>query len=115
MNLKKNTIIIAFWAVLLVGLVSSAWGHAAIVWAYVENNHVYVEAFYASGKKVQNAKVVVVDKNGKTLLEGKTDKEGKFSYVPVTKNSQSIVVVAGESHVGDFELSGEELIDVTLK
>ena len=99
----------------LLFLVSSTWGHAAIVWAYVENNQVQVEAFYASGKKVQNAKVVVMGKDGKTHLEGKTDKEGKYSYVPVSKDSQTIVVIAGESHIGDFELSAEELVNVSLK
>lgn len=114
MKIKKLTITIGCSGLLLLSLLVNAWGHAAIVWAYVENNRVYVEAFYPSGSKIQNAMVAVIDKSGNTLLEGRTDKDGKFSYRPVSKEMQVIVVTAGESHVGDFELGEEELADITL-
>lgn len=94
---------------LLLSAIGSAWGHAAIVWAYVENNMVYVEAFFPSGAKIQNATVLVIDAKGETLLEGKTDTEGKFSYKPTNRKSQTILIKAGESHVGDFELTDEDM------
>ena len=93
----------------------NAWGHAAIVWAYVENNMVFVEAFYPSGSKIQNAKVRVVDGQGATVVEGKTDSEGKYSYAPASKQKQTVVVIAGESHVGDFELTEEDLAEINLE
>ncbi len=114
--MKKNQLLIVLAVTLMMfnwaGLV---YGHAAIVWAYVENNLVNVEAFFASGKKIQKARVIVVDEKGDTVLEGKTDIEGKFSYKPVSKNAQTIVVMAGESHVGDFELTPEDLADIVLE
>ena len=114
--MKKNQLLI----VLAVALLMFSWaglvyGHAAIVWAYAENNQVHVEAFFASGKKIQNARVIIVDDKGDTVLEGKTDIEGKFSYKPVSKNTQTVVVTAGESHVGDFELTPEDLADIVLE
>ena len=33
----------------------------------------------------------------------------------VSKNPQTVVVMAGESHVGDFELSAEDLADLELE
>lgn len=112
---KKRIVFATLGALLSLMLTCSAFGHAAIVWAYVEGDKVFVEAFYASGKKLQNAKVVVADFNGKSILEGHTDTEGKFSYKPVSKDAQTIVVSAGESHVGDFELTADDLADVKLE
>ena len=115
--MKKNQLFIVLttvalmmfnWAVLV-------YGHAAIVWAYAENNMVHVEAFFANGTKIQNTRVIVVDENGDTVLEGKTDTEGKFSYKPVSKKAQTVVVTSGESHVGDFELTPEDLADIVLE
>ena len=57
--------------VILVAASTVAFAHAAVLWAYVENNHVYVEAFFMGGTKVKNGRIVVVDKEGKKLLEGK--------------------------------------------
>jgi len=85
-----------------------AQAHATIVWAYVEKGQVFVEAFFATGSKVQNAKVVVVDENQKVLLEGKTDKEGKFHYTPKNHDKQTVVVIAGKGHMGNFELKPED-------
>ena len=115
MDMKKNIVLAAICLFFVSGLVDRAFGHAAIVWAYVKDNQVFVEAFYASGKKIQEARVVVVDKDSKTIREGNTDREGKFSYKPLSRDTQTIVVMAGESHVGDFELNSDELVDVSLK
>lgn len=91
------------------------YGHAAIVWAYVENNQVNVEAFFANGAKIQKARVIVVDENGDSVLEGETDTDGRFAYKPIAKETQTIVVMAGESHVGDFELTPEDLAEIVLE
>ena len=114
--MRRNKIVsVCIVAVMVFYWAGTAFGHAAIVWAYVENNRVYVEAFFANGAKIQNTQVVVVDENGNKVLEGKTDTEGKFSYKPVSKNPQTVVVMAGESHIGDFELTAEDLADVELE
>ena len=106
------TLVFTTFALLLFS--SQALAHAAIVWAYAENDRIFVEAFFANGTKIQNTKVIVVGENKEVLLEGKTDKEGKFSYLPTTRKRQTILVVAGESHLGDFELTEEDLADIKL-
>ncbi len=101
-------------AAMLLLFSSQALAHAAIVWAYAENDRVFVEAFFANGTKIQNTKIVVIDENEKVLLEGKTDKEGKFNYRPTTNKKQIILVIAGESHLGDFELTEEDLSKIKI-
>lgn len=114
--MKNRKSIVAMMVVLLsLWLAGSAWAHAAIVWAYFEGGQVYVEAFYASGAKIQKAKVVVLNKEGKTIVEGQTDTEGKYAYTPHSKETQKVVVVAGESHVGDFELTPDDFVEVQEK
>ena len=82
--------------------------HSVILWAYVENGEVYVEAFTQKGTKIKDAPLVVVDKTGKTLLEGKTDAEGKFQFVPPVKDEMTIVMVIDDAHKTDFTLMPED-------
>ena len=114
--MKKNNLLIQLAVIVMMfswaGLV---YAHAAIVWAYAENNMVHVEAFFANGTKIQNAQITVVDEKGEAVLKGKTNTEGMFSYKPVSKNTQTVVVTAGEAHVGDFELTPEDLVDIVLE
>ena len=109
--LRKHTSSLTLLAVTFVLLITvvQARAHAAIVWAYVDGDTVFVEAFYANGTKIQGTKVVVLDENKKVLLEGTTDKNGEFHYKPPVKKRQTVVVMAGESHIGDFELTEEDL------
>ena len=109
---KPMIAIVAFFCFFLSA--SQAFAHAAIVWAYVEGDKVFVEAFFANGTRIQDTKVIVLDENEKVLLEGKTDKKGNFNYKPAIKKRQSIVVMAGESHIGDFEITEQDLKDINI-
>lgn len=114
MSFYRTAILIlaSFFSIFLTTTYASA--HAAIVWAYAEGDTIFVEAFFANGTKIQDTKVLVYDENKKMLTEGRTDKEGKFNYKAVTKETQTVVVVAGESHMGDFELTEEDLQELQL-
>ena len=85
-----------------------AFGHAAVLWAYVENNHVYVEAFFMGGAKVKNGRVVVVDANGKKLLEGKTDVEGKFDFAPPIVDDMTILLLLDQAHRSEFKINKQD-------
>jgi len=114
--MKKNNILRSLaLALILLLAASQAMAHAAIVWAYVEGGRVFVEAFFANGTKIQNTKVVVLNDQDEVLLEGLTDVDGKFSYTPPNKSKQIILVMAGDAHLGDFEISEEDLAEVKLK
>jgi len=94
--------------VLILGTAATALAHAATLWAYVEDNHVYVEAFYIGGTKVQGGHIVVIDNEGKKLVEGKTDTEGKFDFTPPVKTDMKILLLIDEGHSSEFEIKAEQ-------
>ena len=94
--------------VLIAAAATMAFAHAATLWAYVEDNHVYVEAFYVGGTKVQGGHVVVIDNEGKKLLEGKTDTEGKFDFAPPVKSDMKILLLIDEGHSSEFQIKAED-------
>jgi len=85
-----------------------AFAHAAVLWAYVENNHVYVEAFFMGGNKVKNGRIVVVDAKGKKLLEGKTDEEGNFDFAPPVMDDMTILLRLDKAHGSEFKIKKED-------
>jgi nickel transport protein len=91
--------------------VSLAHAHATVLWCYVENNQVYVEAFFMGGNKVQNGKIVVVDNNGKKILEGTTNKQGLFDFVPPNQDDMTIVLQIDTGHGADFKLTRQDFLD----
>ena len=103
---KKITMLLVTFMVL--ATVSIAYSHAATLWAYVENDRVYVEAFFMGGAKVQHQRIVVLDRMGKKLLEGKTDKEGKFNFIPPIKDYMKILLLIDKAHGSDFEITKED-------
>ena len=88
-----------------------AYAHAAVLWCYVENNKVYVEAFFMGGKKVQDGRIIVIDANGKKLLEGKTDTQGLFNFEPPIKDNMKIILQLDSGHGSDFELTKQDFLD----
>lgn len=85
-----------------------AFAHAALLWAYVENNHVYVEAFFMGGNKIKNTRIVVVDDKGKKLIEGKTDEEGKFDFAPPIIDDMTILLLIDKAHRSEFKIKKED-------
>lgn len=103
---------ILFASVLLfLTIAASAYAHATVLWCYIENNHVYVEAFFMGGNKVQNGKIFVVDKDGKKLLEGTTDKQGLFNFDPPVQDDMTIVLKIDSGHGTDFKLTKQDFLD----
>lgn len=96
---------------LFLTIAASAYAHATVLWCYVENNHVYVEAFFMGGNKVQNGKIFVVDKDGKKLLEGTTDKQGLFNFEPPMQDDMTIVLKVDSGHGTDFKLTKQDFLD----
>ena len=86
----------------------AAFAHSVVLWAYVENGEVDSEAITQKGTKTKDATLVVIDKTGKTLLEGKTDAEGKFQFAPPVKEEMTIVMVIDDGHKTDFTLMPED-------
>ena len=106
--MKQALSMICTWFLLLFFFTGAASSHAVVLWAYFEDGQVHVEAFTQKGSKIKDARLVIVDNKGKTLLEGKTDGEGKFQFVPPYKDDMTIVMVIDDAHKTDFKLLAED-------
>jgi hypothetical protein len=99
-------------ALLLLSFAASVHAHATNLWCYIEKGRVYVEgSFMGSGRTVQNGKVIVVNEKGDKVLEGDTDKEGKFNFEPPYKGKMTILLKVDQAHDADFELTEQDFKD----
>jgi nickel transport protein len=96
-------------AILLL-VASPALAHKVNIFAYVENGTVYTESYFPDGKAVEEGSVEVLDGAGKKLLEGKTDKDGHFSFaLPGKKEDLTLVINASMGHKNSFILKKTEM------
>jgi nickel transport protein len=95
--------------IFLVTLSTQAWAHKVNVFAWVEGDMVFVEGYYPGGKKAQNSLVEVYSSVGDKLLEGRTNKEGEFSFRIPAKDDLRIVLTASMGHKNDFTIAAGDL------
>ncbi len=100
---RKST---AAVAVLLMCLMASSTAHAhkVNVFAWFDGQKVELEAYFASGAKAMHSAVIVTDEKGNKVLEGKTDEEGRLSFVPPGKGRYHVVLVAGMGHHAETDV-----------
>jgi nickel transport protein len=97
------------FAVLLLWQVP-AMAHKVNIFAYVENGVVFTESYFPDGKKVEGGVVEVYDRAGKKVVDGKTDREGSFSFPqPAVKEDLNIVLIASMGHKTSFLLKKSEM------
>ena len=90
---------------------SQALAHKLSVFAYAEGDQVYVEGYFADGKKAQNSKVEVFNPAGQLLNEGITGDEGEYRFTVAKPEDLRIVLNAGMGHRGEYLLPANELGD----
>ena len=106
----KNVGFLAGVMVVFLGIAVPAMAHKVNIFAYVEKGVVFTESYFPDGKKVEEGIVEVLDGSGKKLLEGKTDKEGLFSFpLPAKKEDLTIVLNASMGHKNSFVLKKSEM------
>jgi nickel transport protein len=81
----------------------------------VEGDTVHVESKIAGGKKVKQGKITVFDLQGNSLLEGRTDAQGKFSFEAPKKRPIKIVLDAGMGHRAQWTLDSEDMQQAALE
>ncbi len=91
----------------------AAYAHGIRVFAYTSGPEIIVEGKFSSGRATINSKVKVFsDKSGKLLVEGRTGKDGVFTFArPRTGPDEGlkIVLVAGEGHQAQWTMTPEDL------
>ena len=101
---------LAIMLVVLLLIAVPAMAHKVNIFAYVENDVVYTESYFPDGKKVESGVIEVFNGAGKKLLEGKTDKEGLFSFpLPAVKEDLTIVINASMGHKNSYLLKKAEM------
>jgi len=97
-------------AVLLVFSLETAFAHKVIIYAWVEGDTVYTQSKFGGGRKVHNSTVVVYDKEGNKLLEGKTDEKGEFSFKAPQKTELKVVLKASMGHGAEWTIRAEDFV-----
>jgi nickel transport protein len=98
-----------FW---LVFCSAQAWAHKVTIFAWVEGDTVHTQSKFSGGKRAQDSTVVVYDKEGNLLLEGKTNEKGEFSFKVPKKTDLKIVLKAAMGHAAEWTIPAEEITAV---
>lgn len=90
--------------------VSLSHAHEVNIYAYAENGMVHSDSYFVDGAKCKNSVVEVFDeKSGTKLLEGKTDKDGRFSFKIPMVAPLSLVLHASMGHRAEYILTEDEV------
>ena len=108
-NTRLSFIILFLTAIILIGSNGPALAHKVIIFAWVEGDTVFTESKFSGGKKAINAPVVIFDKDGKKLLEGKTDNKGEFSFKIPKVTDLKIVLNATMGHKAEWMIPESEI------
>jgi nickel transport protein len=88
--------------------------HGLSVFAWVEGQRVMVESKFSGGKRPVNATVRVLAPDGRELLTGKTDDQGRWAFDLPQKTALKIVLEAGTGHRAEWALRAEEVGAATI-
>ncbi len=90
---------------------ASAYAHSVLLWCYVENDRVYVEAFYSGSQVIKDGKITVVNSSGKKVFEGVTNKQGLVDFVPPVKEDMTVLLEVAAGHTSEFKLNKQDFLD----
>lgn len=100
-----------FTAVLLFALFTistTVQAHKLNMFAYVEDEEIYVEAYFANGKRAKNSVIEVYDPQDQLLYNSTTDEEGGHQFTIPQKTELRIVINAGMGHQTEYILPRSE-------
>jgi len=86
-----------------------AFAHKATIFAWVDGDTIHTRSKFSGGKRVKDSLVVVFDSEGNSLLEGKTDENGMFSFKIPQKTELKVVLKASMGHMAEWKIPVEEI------
>jgi nickel transport protein len=86
-----------------------AWAHKVTIFAWVEGDTVHTQSKFSGGKRAKNSTVVVYDKEGNLLLEGKTNENGEFSFKVPKKTDLKVALKASMGHLAEWTIPAQEI------
>jgi len=108
-NFTIYLLILLFASILIISTNLPALAHKVIIFAWVEGDTVFTESKFSDGKKAINSQVLVFDKEGTQLLEGKTDNKGEFSFKIPKLTDLRIVLNAAMGHKAEWRIAESEI------
>lgn len=102
-------LILLFVSIIILSTNLPSFAHKVTIFAWVDGDTVFTESKFSGGKKAINAQVLVFDRDGKQLLEGKTDSKGRFSFKVPKITDLSIVLNAGMGHKAEWMIPESEI------
>ncbi len=100
-----------FTAVLLFALLTvsaTVQAHKLNMFAYAEDGEIYVEAYFADGKRAKNSVIEVYDQQDQLLYSNTTNEEGAHQFTTPKKIELRIVINAGMGHQTEYILPSSE-------
>ena len=96
---------------IMIGIPSMGWAHRVVVFAWVEGDHIRVDAGFNAKRPCKNAPTMVLSTQGDVILEGKTNDQGQAAFFlgNIPKEDVIIRVESGPGHAGQWQLSQWEL------
>jgi len=98
-----------FASILIISSNSPALAHKVTIFAWVEGDSVFIESKFVGGRKATGAQVLVFDREGNQLLEGKTNNKGEFSFKIPKLTDLRIVLNAGMGHKAEWRIPESEI------
>ena len=108
-NSTMYLLILFFASILIISTSLPVLAHKVIIFAWVEGDTVFTESKFSGGKKATGALVLVFDKEGTQLLEGKTDNKGEFSFKIPKLTDLRIVLNAAMGHKAEWRIHESEI------
>ncbi len=108
-NFTIYLLILFFASILIISTNLPVLAHKVIIFAWIEGDTVFTESKFSDGKKAINSQVLVFDRNGKQLLEGKTNNKGEFSFKIPKITDLRIVLNAAMGHKAEWRIPESEI------
>ncbi len=103
--------IIAFLIILIFIPPGFAHAHKVIIFAWVEDGMIVSESQFGSKRKAMNCNISVVNERGQVVHNGRTDKDGIYSFkIPENVDSDLVLNLdAGAGHKAHWKISKNEI------
>lgn len=106
---NKSTFLALLICLVVCAMAGTAQAHKVNVFAYAEDGTIHTESYFPDGKPAAGGTIEVYDQAKARLLEGKTDKEGKFSFPIPKREDLTIVINAGMGHRNEYTIRQDEM------
>jgi len=110
-SIKVSLVILLLASIIVVSFNPPALAHKVIIFAWVEGDTIYTQSKFSDGKRATGAQVLVFDRDGRQLLEGKTGGGGEFSFKIPGVTDLGIVLDAGAGHKAEWRIPESEILE----